>query len=99
MEKKYKRYLKADLISLFFIAVSFISVTLAWFAYTGIASSGLNVDIKAWHIEFNGESKASNVITIPLSNIYPGMETVVESVNIKKINRRSQKSNAKIFTR
>ena len=83
MEKKYKRYLKADLISLFFIAVSFISVTLAWFAYTGIASSGLNVDIKAWHIEFNGESKASNVITIPLSNIYPGMETVVESVNIK----------------
>lgn len=83
MEKKHKRYLKLNLISLFFVAVSFISVTLAWFAYTGFASSGIDVDIKAWHIEFNGESKASNVIVIPLTNIYPGMDTVVESVSIK----------------
>lgn len=83
MEKKHKRYLKLNLMSLFFVAVSFISVTLAWFAYTGFASSGLDVDIKAWHIEFNGESKASNEIIIPLTNIYPGMDTVTESVNIK----------------
>ena len=83
MDAKHKRYLKLNLISLFFVAVSFISVTLAWFAYTGFASSGLDVDIKAWHIEFNGESKASNEIIIPLTNIYPGMDTVVESVNIK----------------
>ena len=83
MEDKHKKYLKLNLISLFFLTVSFISVTLAWFAYTGIASSGLDVDIKAWHIEFNGKSKAENQIIIPLTNIYPGMETVVESVNIK----------------
>ena len=84
MENKHKRYLKANLISLFFVAVSFISVTLAWFAYTGFASGSVNVDIKAWYIEFNGESKADNEIVIPLTNIYPGMDTVVESVNIKK---------------
>lgn len=83
MEKKHKRYIKLNLMSLFFVAVSFISVTLAWFAYTGFASSGLDVDIKAWHIEFNGESKASNEIIIPLTNIYPGMDTVTESVSIK----------------
>lgn len=83
MEEKHKKYLKLNLISIFFLTVSFISVTLAWFAYTGIASSGLDVDIKAWHIEFNGKSKAENEIIIPLTNIYPGMETVVESVNIK----------------
>lgn len=83
MEDKHKRYLKLNLISLFFVTVSFISVSLAWFAYTGIASSGLDVDIKAWHIEFNGKSKAQNEIVIPLTNIYPGMDTIVESVNIK----------------
>lgn len=83
MDKKHKTYLKLNLVSLFFVALSFISVTLAWFAYTGLASSSVNVDIKAWHIEFNGQSSASNEIVIPLSNIYPGMDTVVESVNIK----------------
>lgn len=83
MEKKHRRYLKLNLMSLFFVAVSFISVTLAWFAYSGFASSKIDVDIKAWHIEFNGESKASNEIVIPLTNIYPGMDTIVESVNIK----------------
>lgn len=83
MEKKHKRYLKLNLISLFFVTISFISVTLAWFAYTGIASSGLDVDIKAWHIEFNGKSSAENEIVIPLTNIYPGMDTIVESINIK----------------
>ena len=83
MEKKHKRYLKLNLISLFFVTISFISVTLAWFAYTGMASSGLDVDIKAWHIEFNGESSAENEIVIPLTNIYPGMDTIVESINIK----------------
>ena len=83
MEKKHKTYLKLNLMSIFFLAVSFISVTLAWFAYTGFASSKIDVDIKAWYIEFNGESKADNEIVIPLTNIYPGMDTVVESVNIK----------------
>lgn len=83
MEKKHKTYLKLNLMSLFFLAVSFISVTLAWFAYSGFASSGVNVDIKAWHIEFNGKSEANNEIIIPLSTLYPGMDTVIESVNIK----------------
>ena len=83
MEKKHKTYLKLNLMSLFFLAVSFISVTLAWFAYSGFASSGVNVDIKAWHIEFNGKSEANNEIIIPFSTLYPGMDTVIESVNIK----------------
>lgn len=83
MEKKHKNYLKANLFSLFFLAVSFISVTLAWFAYTGFASGNVNVDIKAWYIEFNGKSEANNEIIIPLTNLYPGMDTVIESVNIK----------------
>ncbi len=83
MEKKHKMYLKLNLMSLFFLTVSFISVTLAWFAYSGLASGGVSVDIKAWHIEFNGKSEANNEIIIPLSTLYPGMDTVIESVNIK----------------
>lgn len=83
MEKKHKLYLKINLTSLFFIIVSSISVTLAWFAYSGLASVGTEVGIKAWYIEFEKDNeKISSDIKIPISDIYPGMETVTETVNI-----------------
>ena len=37
MDRKYKAYLKLNVMSLFLIAISSISVTLAWFAYSGFA--------------------------------------------------------------
>ena len=50
---------------MFFVTISFISVTLAWFAYSGFAKSGFDVDIKAWHIEFNKNgAPVSNELTI-----------------------------------
>jgi hypothetical protein len=72
--------------SLFFIIVSFISGTLAWFAYSGLSHASTVVDIKAWYIELekNGET-VSNDIVISLSQIYPGMNTVNETVNIKNL--------------
>lgn len=86
MEKKHKVYLKLNLMSLFFIAVSFISVTLAWFAYSGLASVETEIGVKAWYIEFQkGAEEVSNNIVISLSEIYPGMETVNEVVNIKNL--------------
>ena len=84
MKKKYKTYIKLNIISLFFILVSFISVTLAWFAYSGLATARTEIDVKAWYIEFDKNNQpVSNEIVISLSEIYPGMETVHEEVNIK----------------
>ena len=37
MNRIHKAYIKINIISLFFIAISSISVTLAWFAYSGLA--------------------------------------------------------------
>ncbi|MDD2504885.1 MAG: hypothetical protein PHF21_01265 [Bacilli bacterium] len=84
MKKKHLVYFRLNIMSLFLIAVSFISVTLAWFAYSGLATVDTTVDVKAWHIELekNGE-KISNDIVILLSDIYPGMETKTELINIK----------------
>ena len=47
MKKKHQVYLRLNLMSLFLIAVSFISVTLAWFAYSGLATVSTEVDVKA----------------------------------------------------
>lgn len=84
MKKKHKAYLKINIVSLFFIAVSFISVTLAWFAYSGLASASTEIGVKAWYIELekNGEAVSHN-ITISLSEIHPGMEPVNEIIKIK----------------
>ena len=47
MKRKHKIFLKANIMSLFFIAVSFISGTLAWFAYTGLSDVATEIDIRA----------------------------------------------------
>lgn len=87
MEKKHKVYLRLNLMSLFFVAVSFISITLAWFAYSGLTTVNTEVNVKAWHIDFDSTNKSmeSNDIIISLSQIYPGMDTVTETVNIKNL--------------
>ena len=84
MKRKYKTYIRLNILSLFFIIISFISVTLAWFAYSGLATARTEIDVKAWYIEFDKNNESvSNEIVISLSEIYPGMETVHEEVNIK----------------
>ena len=83
MERKHKLFLKLNLMSLFFVAISFVSITLAWFAYSGLSSATVDVDIKAWNIEFkNGEQVVSNEIVISLSDIHPGMDTELKDVDI-----------------
>ena len=57
-KKRRKSLLKLNLVSLFFTAVSFISVTLAWFAYSGLVTTYTEVDVKSWYIEFNKKGKA-----------------------------------------
>ena len=84
MNRKHKAYIKINIISLFFIAISSVSVTLAWFAYSGLSRVTTEIDIKAWLIEFEkGDSTVSNNIVISLDDIYPGMETMHEVIKIK----------------
>ena len=83
-ERKKRIYMKLNLVSLFFTAVSFISVTLAWFAYSGLVTTQTEVGVKAWQIEFdNNGSAVSNNVVIALDDIYPGMDIMSETINIK----------------
>lgn len=85
-KKRYKKYLKINLISLLFIAVSFSSLTLAWFAYSGLSSASMDIDVKGWYIELEKDGKeTSNKVVVSLSEIYPGMDTVVEKIKLKNL--------------
>ncbi len=86
MKQRHKMYLKLNIMSIFLLFVSFVSVTLAWFAYSGIANFATEIDVKAWYIELEKDGEAvSNDIVLSLSQIYPGMDTVSEIVNIKNL--------------
>lgn len=86
MNRRHKAYLKLNLMTLFFVAVSFISITLAWFAYSGLITARTEINVKAWNIEFNKDGSAvSNELSIVLDDIYPGMETVSEKIDIKNL--------------
>ena len=84
MKNKKKIYLRLNLLSLFFVVVSFISVTLAWFVYSGLSTVSTEVAVKAWYIELehNGKPITNNVV-ISLDDIYPGMKTIEEEIKIK----------------
>ena len=86
MRKRYRVFIKLNLLSLFLLAVSFISITLAWFAYSGLAGVGTEVDVRAWLVEFKkGDDVVTNNIVISLDDIYPGMDTVTETVQINNM--------------
>lgn len=99
MKQKHRLYWRLNLVSIFFIVLSFISVTLAWFAYSGLSNVSTDVDVKAWYItlEKNGE-EISNDIVISLSEIYPGMETLDEVVKIKNLGDSDAKINYSIVS-
>ena len=81
-----RKHLKLNIMSLFFVAVSLLSITLAWFAYSGIANTATEVDVKAWYIEFSKNNETvSNEVVLSLNDIYPGMEEVTEKIDIKNL--------------
>lgn len=99
MKKRHKIFLKVNLVSIFFIVVSFISVTLAWFAYSGNARLGTEIGIKAWLIELEKDGKSiTNDLTISLSEIYPGMETMTELVRINNLGDSDAEINYSIIS-
>ena len=87
MLDKYKKYAKMNIISLFFIAASFMSVTLAWFAYSGLTDVQTEIGVKAWYIKFDkvGQKMDSNNLVISLDDVYPGMEPKSERVKISNL--------------
>ena len=84
MKERYKKYLKINIIPIIFIATSFIFTTFAWFAYSGLKKVSTEIDVKAWYIELSKSGEVvTNDIVITLDDVYPGMETVDEIVNIE----------------
>ena len=84
-KRRHKAYMKLNIMTLFFIGVSFISITLAWFAYSGLITARTEINVKAWNIEFNKNGDPVSNELIIRTSIEPGMETMTEVIDIKNL--------------
>ena len=46
MKRRYKTYIKINFISLILVVLSFISITMAWFAYSGLSKVATEIRVK-----------------------------------------------------
>ena len=87
MKSNIKRILKklgkANFTSIMFAVVSIISTTFAWFAFSNVVDSDMEINVRSWKIDINeGESQITNKLEIDLDEFYPGMETVYKKLTI-----------------
>lgn len=84
-KRRRRAYMKLNIMTLFFAGVSFISITLAWFAYSGLITARTEINVKAWNIEFNKNGDPVSNELIIRTSIEPGMETMTEVIDIKNL--------------
>ena len=97
LSRRKKVFLKINIVSILFAVISLISVTLAWFAYSGLATARTEIGVQAWYIEFEKDNQpVSNNIVISLEDIYPGMEPRKEEIAIKNLGDADTKLKYKI---
>ena len=82
-ERIKSKLVKVNFTSILFFAVSLISITLAWFAYTNTVSSDMNIDLKAWNVKITrNNTEVNNTFTINIADLYPGSPTFDETYTI-----------------
>ncbi len=88
-EKKKKsiflRILKKVKIShLLVLAILLAGNSYAWFVYINTVSNQIDVHVRSWKININdGDDDVVNYVDIAVDDVYPGMETFVESIEAK----------------
>ena len=74
---------KINISSLAFFAISMISITLAWFAYTNTVSSNMNINLKSWNVRITkNNTNVNNTFSININDLYPGAQTFDETYTI-----------------
>lgn len=82
--KRIKRkIIGLNLTTIFFFLLSCVSFTFAWFAYSNVVQTGVEIGVSAWHIELrDGEDEISYEVIIPINEFYPGVKTYTKTIEI-----------------
>lgn len=69
--------------ALFFFLLSSISFTFAWFVYSSVVQTEIEIGVTAWHIELrDGEDEISYELLVPINEFHPGMKKYIKNIEI-----------------
>lgn len=74
---------RIKLSTLFMLIITFSSSTFAWFVYATKVESGITAHVRAWNVSFEvGDEEIVETINFNVTDIYPGMTTYTDSVQV-----------------
>ncbi len=85
MTKKVKKILKRINIGhLILLILLIISNTFAWMIYANKVTTGIDVHVRTWNVDFTDKEGTivERTFQLEVNNIYPGMEDYEETLNI-----------------
>ena len=81
---------RVKLSTLIMLIVTFSSSTFAWFIYATKVESGISAHVRAWNVLFKvGDEEIVETINFDISEIYPGMDTYTDSVDVSNTGETS----------
>lgn len=90
--KKKVNNAKSTTLKLALIMLNFIFATFAWFTYTMILNSNVNVNISAWQVDFkDNDSILGTAMQFQVGTFYPGMDDYTKSIEIVNLGDRAAK--------
>ena len=88
-KQRYRKF-KSAILKLSLIMLNFIFATFAWFTYTRILDTTVDVHVSAWQIDFkDDETTLGNSLNFSVDNFYPGMTDYTKSIEIVNLGDRA----------
>lgn len=87
--KKKINKIKSATLKLSLIMLNFIFATFAWFTYTMILDSNVDVNVSAWQVDFkDNDSVLGTDMQFQVGNFYPGMDDFAKNIEIINLGDR-----------
>ena len=81
---------KSSTLKLSLIMFNFIFATFAWFTYTKILDTSVDVNVSAWKVSFKDDaSSLGSELQFQVGNFYPGMNDYVKEIEIQNLGDRA----------
>lgn len=88
--KKKINKAKSTTLKLSLIMLNFIFATFAWFTYTMILDSTVDVNVSAWQVDFkDNDSVLGTAMQFQVGTFYPGMDDFVKRIEIVNLGDRA----------
>ena len=76
--------------TLIFLVITSSATSFAWFIYNTKVTTGITAHIESWNILFtNSDNEVSQYINLTIPNLYPGMDTYMDTIDIANLGERS----------